>query len=216
MPTLGIDVLSGKSQLTSIDAPGTPKVSTTIEGGCQSPGQLTTDESTCAPAGATPAERSSSSLSSLAVLCAACRASEPSRADAPGSAPTLQFQVFGDPAEITAYRELVAAFEQRTPDVKVGFIPVGNQRDHMAKLTTGFAGGDQPDVFLINFRRFGQFADKDVLDELGPRLSERGHLKESDLYEQSAEAFRYNGKLMCIPQNISSLVVYYNLSLIHI
>ena len=149
----------------------------------------------------------------VAVLCTACRASEPSRADAPGSAPTLQFQVFGDPAEITAYRELVAAFEQRTPDVKVGFIPVGNQRDHMAKLTTGFAGGDQPDVFLINFRRFGQFADKDVLDELGPRLSERGHLKESDLYEQSAEAFRYNGKLMCIPQNISSLVVYYNRAL---
>src|SRR6185436_8500953 len=124
----------------------------------------------------------------VTMLCAACRGSEPSRSGAPVASPRLQFQVFGDPAEITAYRELVAAFEQRTPDVKVDFIPVGNQRDHMAKLTTGFAGGDQPDVFLINFRRFGQFADKDVLDDLGPRLAERGHLRESDIFEQSAEA----------------------------
>jgi multiple sugar transport system substrate-binding protein len=148
----------------------------------------------------------------IALACCGCRASEPS---GPGSsgAPTLQFQAFGDAAEVTAYRELVAAFEQRTPDVGVEFIPVGNQRDHMAKLTTRFAGGDPPDVFLINFRRFGQFADKGVLDALGPRLAERGHFKESDLYEPVTEAFRYRGTLMCVPQNISSLVVYYNRTL---
>ena len=97
--------------------------------------------------------------------------------------------------------------------MKVEFIPVGNQRDHMTKLTTGFAGGDPPDLFLINFRRFGQFAGKDVLEALGPRMAERGRLKESDLFEQATEAFRYNGTLMCIPQNVSSLVVYYNRTL---
>jgi len=149
---------------------------------------------------------------SVAILCCGCRASEPGGAGSQG-APRLQFQVFGDAAEVAAYRELVAAFEQRTPDVRVDFIPVGNQRDHMAKLTTGFAGGNPPDVFLINFRRFGQFAGKGVLEALGPRLAERGHVKESDLYEPASEAFRYSGTLMCMPQNISSLVVYYNRTL---
>ena len=71
----------------------------------------------------------------------------------------------------------------------------------------------RPILFLINFRRFGQFADKDVLEALGPRMAERGRLKESDLFEQATEAFRYNGTLMCIPQNVSSLVVYYNRTL---
>jgi multiple sugar transport system substrate-binding protein len=152
------------------------------------------------------------SIVAVAALCAGCRGSDTSR-PGPSVSSTLQFQVFGDAAEVNAYRELVAAFERRTPEVGVEFIPVGNQRDHMAKLTTGFAGGNPPDVFLINFRRFGQFAEKDALDALGPRLAERGRFKEADLYEQAAEAFRFNGTLMCIPQNISSLVVYYNRTL---
>lgn len=122
----------------------------------------------------------------------------------------LQLQAFGDPAELIAYRELIAAFETATPDVKVEFIPVGKQKDHMAKLATGFASGEPPDLFLINFRRFGQFAAKGVLEDLGPRLVERGNYREADFYPQTIEAFRYQGTLVCTPQNVSSLVVYYN------
>ena len=151
-------------------------------------------------------------LFALAAACSGCQSRE-SPGHSASMRTTVGLQAFGDPAELAAYKELIAQFEQRTPDVRVEFIPVGNQRDHMTKLTTAFAGGDPPDLFLINFRRFGQFAGKQVLDALGPRLAERGHLKESDLFEQPAEAFRYNGMLMCIPMNASSLVVYYNRTL---
>jgi multiple sugar transport system substrate-binding protein len=130
-----------------------------------------------------------------------------------GSDPTqsvIKLQAFGDPAEIDAYKELIAAFERENKDVRVQFIPVGKQKDHMAKLTTSFVGGDAPDLFLINFRRFGQFAEKAVLEPLGPRIFERGKIKREDLYEQTVEAFTYNDTVSCIPQNVSSLVVYYN------
>ncbi len=132
--------------------------------------------------------------------------------DAAGSGP-LRLQAFGDPAELNAYKELIAAFEARTPDVKIELIPVGKQKDHMAKLATGFSGGNPPDLFLINFRRYGQFAAKGVLEPIGPRLTERGQYREEDFYEPAIEAFRYEGTLVCAPQNISSLVVYYNRSL---
>ena len=141
-----------------------------------------------------------------------CQSVETPR-NAPSAGRPVRLQAFGDPAELSAYKELIAAFERANPDVKVAFSPVGKQQDHMAKLTTGFSGGDPPDLFLINFRRFGQFAGKDVLEPLGPRMAERGRLKESDLYEQPVEAFRYGGTLMCVPQNVSSLVVYYNRAL---
>jgi len=136
-----------------------------------------------------------------------------------GSEPTvsnsavIQLQAFGDPAELESYKELIAAFERENTDVRVELIPVGKQKDHMAKLTTSFVGGKPPDLFLINFRRYGQFAEKDVLEPLGPKIFERGKLKEDDLYEQTVEAFTYNGTLTCIPQNVSSLVVYYNRTL---
>jgi multiple sugar transport system substrate-binding protein len=124
----------------------------------------------------------------------------------------LRLQAFGDPAELNAYKELIAAFRTAAPDVEVEFIPVGKQRDHMAKLATGFSGGQPPDLFLINFRRFGQFAAKGVLEPLGPQLTQRGKFREADFYEQATEAFRFQSALMCTPQNVSSLVVYYNLA----
>jgi multiple sugar transport system substrate-binding protein len=129
------------------------------------------------------------------------------------AAEPLRLQAFGDPAELNAYKELIAAFKAATPGVEVEFIPVGKQRDHMAKLATGFSGGNPPDLFLINFRRFGQFAAKGVLEPLGPSLAARGKFREADFYEQATEAFRYNGQLMCTPQNVSSLVTYYNVAM---
>ena len=135
-------------------------------------------------------------------------ASEPAKAGAATTEVTLQ--LFGDPAEVGGYRQLITAFEAKNPDVKVRLVPIGKQKDHMAKLTTAFSGGTPPDLFLLNYRRFGQFAAKGVLEPLGPRLEKSTVLKERDLYPQAVEAFRFNGTLECIPQNVSSLVVYWN------
>ena len=128
-------------------------------------------------------------------------------------AAALRLQAFGDPTEQAAYREIIKAFSATAPDIQVELIPVAKQSDHMAKLSTSFAAGDPPDLFLVNFRRFGQFAARGVLEPLGPKLTERGKFKESDYYEPPVEAFRHEGMLMCVPQNVSTLVVYYNLKL---
>ena len=125
----------------------------------------------------------------------------------------LRLQVFGDPAELDAYRELIAAYEKSRPGKKVLLIPVGKQKDHMAKLATGFAAGDAPELFIINFRRYGQFAARGALEPLGPRMSASGQFKQEEFYAPAVEAFRYEGTLMCLPQNVSSLVVYYNRAL---
>ena len=122
----------------------------------------------------------------------------------------LRLQASGDAAELNAYREVVKAFQAATPEIPVEFIPVGRGRDHMAKLATGFAAGNPPDLFLVNFRRFGQFAARGVLEPLGLRLAERGKFKESDYYAQAIDAFKVDGTLICTPQNVSTLVVYYN------
>jgi multiple sugar transport system substrate-binding protein len=149
-------------------------------------------------------------FSIVAITCSLAAASCGSSGGAGSGQTVIRLQAFGDPAEVDSYRELIAAFERENPDIHVQFIPVGKQKDHMAKLTTSFVGGDPPDLFLINFRRYGQFAEKGVLEPLGPRIFERGKIKQEDLYEQPVEAFTYKGTVTCVPQNASSLVVYYN------
>lgn len=143
-------------------------------------------------------------VAALALLSSACQRP-------PDAA--VRLQAFGDPLEIAGYRELIAAYEAAHPGAKVELIPVGKQRDHMAKLATAFAGGDPPELFLLNFRRFGQFADKGVLAPLGPALGPSGQWRAEDFYEPAVEAFRYQGEQLCLPQNVSSLVVYYNRAL---
>jgi multiple sugar transport system substrate-binding protein len=49
-----------------------------------------------------------------------------------------------------------------------------------------------------------------VLEPIQSRLDETDAFDEEDFYPQALDAFRLGGDLVCLPQNISSLVVYYN------
>jgi len=142
-------------------------------------------------------------LSALAVT--ACGAEEPA---AEGSR-TLTVQAAGGEGELSALRELIAAFEDVNPDVDVDFVGVPSQGDHIAKLSTAFAGGNPPDVFLLNYRRLGPFVERDVLAPV-----QLGDLSREDFYAPPLEAFTYDGELACLPQNVSSSVAYLNLDLL--
>ena len=128
-------------------------------------------------------------------------------------AASVRWQAVGDPSEQAAYVELIKAFNAAVPDVQIELISVAKTGDHMAKLSTAFAAGDPPDVFLVNFRRFGQLASRGVLEPLGASLAARGKFRETDYYEPPMEAFRQDGALICVPLNVSTLVVFYNVKL---
>ena len=89
-------------------------------------------------------------------------------------------------------------------------IEASDRDDLLARLATSFAGGTPPDVFLLNYRFYGQFAARGVIEPVQDRLEGSDAFEEEDFYPQALEAFRRDGELVCLPQNISSLVVYYN------
>src|SRR3712207_5834922 len=121
----------------------------------------------------------------------------------------VELALFGGPEEVAGYEDMVAAFEEENPDVDVTVAPVPEQDDLAARLTTGFAAGDPPDVFLINYRNYGQYADQGVLEPVQGFLDESDAISEDEFAETSMEAFRFDGEnLTCMPQNVSSLVVY--------
>lgn len=122
---------------------------------------------------------------------------------------TLTVQAAGGEGELNALRELITAYEAARPGVTVSFTGVPNQGDHIAKLGTSFAGGNPPDVFLLNYRRLGPFVDRGVVAP-----ADLGERAEADFYEPALEAFTYEGTLACVPQNVSSTVAYLNLDLL--
>jgi multiple sugar transport system substrate-binding protein len=129
---------------------------------------------------------------------------------APKASGNISFMVFGDPAELAAYQGLVDAFHATHPDIQVELIHIPSQSDYRNRLAADLAAGAPSDVLLINYRRYAAFADAGALEPLGAYLDKSSIIKEADFYPQAVEPFKWNGQLMCIPQNISSLVVYFN------
>ncbi|TAL12169.1 MAG: extracellular solute-binding protein, partial [Frankiales bacterium] len=144
-------------------------------------------------------------------LLTACGADDPVADDLPDRplTGTLTVQAAGGEGELNALRELIAEYEEDRPGVTVRFTGVPNQGDHIAKLSTAFAGGNPPDVFLLNYRRLGPFVDRGVLApaDLGERSTD-------EFFAPSLEAFTYDGELACVPQNTSSSVAYLNRDLL--
>jgi multiple sugar transport system substrate-binding protein len=122
----------------------------------------------------------------------------------------VSFMVFGDPEEIQAYRDVIAAYENEQADVDVKMIEASDRDDLIARLSTSFAAGTPPDLFLLNYRFYAQFAARDVLEPIEDRVDDSDVFQQEDFYEEAMNAFRFNDTLTCLPQNISSLVVYYN------
>ena len=126
-----------------------------------------------------------------------------------GAGGPVSFQVFGDAEELAVYREMVGAYQEKSGR-RVRLIEVADRESHLSKLTTSFAADRAPDVFLVNYRNFGPFAARRVLDPVGPRLDASRVLQPEDFYEPPLESFTTGGVLQCLPQNASSLVVYVN------
>jgi multiple sugar transport system substrate-binding protein len=126
---------------------------------------------------------------------------------------TITFMIWGDPVEKQAYDQLVSSFHAGHPDIRVDLVHIPNQQLYIQRLTTDFMAGTPADVFLLNYRRFATFAARGRLEPLDGRLAKSAIIHEADFYQEAMQPFRWEGRLMAIPQNISSLVVYYNKSL---
>lgn len=148
------------------------------------------------------------------MLCAAAVALVFGACSDDGSEPaTVEILVQGDPQEMAAYEDLVAAFADTEPDIAVDLIQASDRSDQMARLSTSFSAGNPPDLFLMNYRFVGQFASRDTLVPLDELMEESEEISVDDFFPAATEAFRFDGDLVCLPQNLSSLVVYYNTDL---
>lgn len=150
----------------------------------------------------------------IALLVMACGSSTPAPASPPAASQTLSgeitFLVNEDADALKGFQDIVAAFVKAQPNVKVTLTNIPDSGEFLKRLAADFAAKTPPDVFEINYRRFGQFAIKGVLEPVDSYLAKSTVLKGADLYPAALDAFKFRGKQYCIPQNLSSLEVYYN------
>ncbi|MDI6098774.1 sugar ABC transporter substrate-binding protein [Actinoplanes sp. NEAU-A12] len=132
--------------------------------------------------------------------------------DAEATGP-VRLLVFGAPEELQAYRTLVGAYAEKHPGREIQLIEASDRKDLLARLSTSIAGGAAPELFLMNYRFYGQFAVKDAIDPLDERIAASTLVNPADYYPVAMDAFKWRGRQLCLPQNVSSLAVYYNRTL---
>lgn len=126
---------------------------------------------------------------------------------------TISFMVSGGQEEFLAYQTLVEAFQSDTPGYRIDLRYVPGDGDYRRRLAADIAAGTPPDVILLNYRRIAPFAAEGAMTPIGPFLAKSTLIQEDDFYQPAVDAFRYQGQLWCLPQNVSSLVIYYNKAL---
>jgi multiple sugar transport system substrate-binding protein len=151
----------------------------------------------------------------IAIVSVGCALPRPAPAQSsPDQPAVVTFLLTGGPAEQAVYEAVIEGFHAGQPSIQVELNAIPGTGDFMTRLTTDFAAGSPPDVFLINYRRMAQFYNSGVMELLGPRLDASTVLREGDYYPESFDAFRDGqGNLICLPQNVSSQVIYYNTDL---
>jgi multiple sugar transport system substrate-binding protein len=154
------------------------------------------------------------------LLGTACGPAAPSATVSPEAATALpttgltgpvSWMVSGDPAETQAFQDVAEAFEAENPGADVTLITVASDEEaYHVRLAADMAAGTPADVVFLDYRDAGPFYANGSFQPITGRLAASSQIHEDDFYPQAVDAFRWQDELMCLPINISSLVVYYN------
>ncbi len=170
------------------------------------------------------------SIAALAIVAGACgtnNASAPPASSAPSVAPStapdgspaasgysgppasIQYAIWGDPAEIDSQKQLVASFEAANPTITVD-VTVADWDSYWEKLLTGLAGGAAPDVFAMDGPLFPDYQARDVLLDLQPYIDREGY-DTSQLVDQAVEILKGpDGHQFGLPRDLNTIALYYN------
>ena len=126
-----------------------------------------------------------------------------------GPPASLEYSIWGDPAEIKNQQAVVEAFTAANPTIKVN-VTVSDWEPYWDKLQTGLAGGAAPDVFAMDGPLGPDYQTRDVLLDLTPYIQGESY----DLGQLDANAVKdfttADGAQFGLPRDLNVIALYYN------
>lgn len=122
-------------------------------------------------------------------------------AEEPAEEVTLDFTLWGGDVEIEAFRDLADQFESEHEGVTINLdqVPFDGVR---ARIDTGLAGGDVPDLFRVTFTDIGSYSSAGVLADLGDQVDD-------DFLPAFASAVTYEDTVYGVPHHTDTSGIIY-------
>ncbi|HTP02971.1 MAG TPA: sugar ABC transporter substrate-binding protein [Anaerolineales bacterium] len=145
-------------------------------------------------------------LVTASLLLAACGSSA---APAASTGPvTISMMMWGDPAELEVWNQIVADFHQANPNITVK-VDVSDWDSYWTKLKTMLSAGTPPDVFAMDAPLYLDYQSRGVLLNLQPYLDKNPDMLK-DVYPQTLEAYKTPDGMYGLPRDFQTIVLFYN------
>jgi len=126
-----------------------------------------------------------------------------------GPPATISYAIWGDTTELANQQKVVDAFTALDPSITVK-VTVADWETYWDKLQTALAGGNAPDVFLMDGPLFPDYQTRSQLLDLSPLIT-RDSFDTTQLADLAVKDFTgADGHLYGLPRDMSTVGLYYN------
>ena len=168
---------------------------------------------TTAPPAASPSATAAPSTAQAASPSVPASASPSASAAACGTyagpAVTITYAMWGDTTELANQQKIVDAFHAMNPKITVK-VSVSDWDSYWPKLQTDLAGGNAPDVFLMDGPLYPDYQTRDQLLDLSPYIAKDG-FDTGQLVDLAVQDFTApDGHLYGLPRDLNTIALFYN------
>ena len=126
-----------------------------------------------------------------------------------GPATTITYAMWGDTTELANQQKIVDAFRVLNPTITVK-VTVADWDSYWPKLQTDLAGGNAPDVFLMDGPLFADYQTRDQLLDLSPLIARDG-FDTTQLADLAVKDFAgADGDQYGLPRDLNTIALFYN------
>jgi len=183
---------------------GAAPTATTGPTATRAPTATTASTATTAPppSAATPSTAAPSTAAPSAAATAPCGSYA-------GPPVHITYAMWGDTTELANQQKIVDAFTQLNPNITVT-PTVADWTTYWDKLQTDLAGGNAPDVFLMDGPLYPDYQTRDQLLDLSPLIARDG-FDTSQLVDLAVQDFTApDGHLYGLPRDLNTIALFYN------
>jgi multiple sugar transport system substrate-binding protein len=117
--------------------------------------------------------------------------------------------MWGDATELANQQKIVDAFRAKNPNITVK-VTAADWETYWPKLQTSLAGGNAPDVFLMDGPLYPDYQTRDQLLDLTPLIARDG-FDTSQLADLAVKDFMgADGHLYGLPRDLNTIALFYN------
>jgi multiple sugar transport system substrate-binding protein len=161
------------------------------------------------PSSSPTAPPSGGTTPSTAPTAAASSAGAASCGTYRGPATTISYAMWGDTTELANQQKIVDAFRALNPTITVK-VTAADWDSYWPKLQTDLAGGNAPDVFLMDGPLFADYQTRDQLLDLSPLIARDG-FDTTQLADLAVKDFAgADGDQYGLPRDLNTIALFYN------